>query len=128
MPKDPIVLSAYEMFLEKGIVGAVAVLAVAALIWAIVKLLKAKDDRIHDQQLFAEALLKTNEGVKALTIEANKVATASASEASINSAALRRAIDNVTEETADLKTTVTQLRDEHIRLTASLNSPKPRAR
>lgn len=126
MPQDKTILSAYEIFLEKGIAGAVAILAIAALIWAVVKLLKAKDDRIQDQKLFTEALIKTNEGVTALTIEANKVSTIAASEAALNSAALKRAIDTVAAKTDELKTTVTQLRDEHIRLTASLNGPRGR--
>jgi len=120
MPQDKIVLSAYEMFLEKGIVGAVAVLAVAALIWAIVKLLKAKDDRIQDQQLFTEALLKTNDGVKALTIEANKVATSAASEASINHAALKRSVESLSDEIGKLSTSVTSLQNEQIRLTVTI--------
>lgn len=129
MPNDKTVLSAYEMFLEKGIAGAVAVLAIGALIWAIVKLLKAKDDRIQDQMRFAEVLLKLNEGTKALTVETNKVATSAASEASLNSAALRQSVDAVTRETSDLQTTVVQLREEQIRLTAALSNLKtPRAR
>lgn len=124
MPNDKVVLSAYEMFLEKGITGAVAVLAIGGLIWAVFKLLKAKDDRIQDQVRFAETLLKSNEGLKAVTVEANKVATAAASEASLNSAALKQAVENMAREMSGLETTVVQLRDEHIRLTASLNNLK----
>jgi hypothetical protein len=131
MPQDKTVLSAYEMFLEKGITGAVAVLAIAALIWAVVKLLKAKDDRIQDQKLFVETLLKSNEGLKALTIETNKVASSAASEASVNSASLKQAMDAMGREQSALQGVVTQLRDEHIRLTAAImisNMKSPRAR
>lgn len=128
MPNDKTVLSAYEMFLEKGITGAVAVLAIAALIWTMIKLLKAKDDRIQDVMRFAETLLKSNEGLKAVTVEANKVTTSAANEASLSSAALRQSIDAVTRETTELQTTITQLRDEHIRLTAALGNKSSRTR
>ncbi len=129
MPTDKTVLSAYEMFLEKGITGAVAVLAIGGLIWTMIKLLKAKDDRIQDVMRFAETLLKSNEGLKAVTVEANKVATATASEASLNSAALKQSVENLSKEMSGLETTVVQLRDEQIRLTASLSNLKaPRSR
>jgi|SRR5688572_13001521 len=124
-PKEKTVLTAYEQFLEKGIVGAVAVLAIAALIWAIVKLLQSKDERIKDQSLFADAMKKTNEAVAALTVEVNKTATAGLAEASRTSTALGTSVQNLERSLRDVEGKLGQLRDEQVRLVASLNNGGP---
>jgi len=124
-PKEKTVLTAYEQFLEKGIVGAVAVLAIAALIWAIVKLLQSKDERIKDQSLFADAMKKTNEAVAALTVEVNKTATAGLAEACRTSTALGTSVQNLERSLRDVEGKLGQLRDEQVRLVASLNNGGP---
>jgi hypothetical protein len=121
-PNEKTIQSAYDMFLEKGIVGAVAVLAIAALIWAVVKLLVSKDERIKDQGLFTAALLKTNEGVSSLTIEVNKSATAALTEVSRKSMALGTSIEQLEKSIQVMDAKVSSLRDEHVRLVATIDN------
>lgn len=110
------------MFLDKGVVGAVAVLAIAALLWTVVKLLVSKDERIKDQGLFTAALLKTNEGVSALTVEVNKSATAALTEATRKSVELGTSITHLDKSIQGMDAKVTLLRDEQVRLVATLDS------
>lgn len=119
-------MTAYEMFLDKGIVGAVAVLAIAALIWAVVKLLQSKDERIKDQSLFSEALKSMNSAMAALTVEVNKTATAALSESSKTATALTSAVQGLDKSMRDVDGKVGSLRDEQVRLTAMLNTPPVR--
>lgn len=121
-PNEKTVQSAYEMFLDKGIVGAVAVLAIAGLIWAVVKLLVSKDERIQDQVLFAAAMQKTNEMVSALTVEVNKSAITAFADASRNSTAVVTQMQNLEKSVATLDREVSSLRDEQVRLVATLNN------
>lgn len=128
MPNDKNVQTAFEMFLNQGIVGAVALLAIAALIWAIVKLLVSKDERIKDQTLFAAALQKTNEGISALTVEVNKSAVAAVAEAGRSASTLSMSVQNLEKSVGTLNTEIGKLRDEQVRLVATLNNGGPPAR
>lgn len=121
-PSEKTVQSAYEMFLDKGIVGAVAVLAIAGLIWAVVKLLVSKDERIKDQTLFAAALQKTNEGVAALTVEVNKSAVAAVADASRSANAMVTRMQALEKSIEDMDREISSLRDEQVRLVAGLNN------
>jgi hypothetical protein len=121
-PNDKTVQSAYEMFLDKGIVGAVAVLAIAGLIWAVVKLLVSKDERIKDQTLFAAALQKTNEGVAALTVEVNKSAVAAVADASRSANAMVTRMQALEKTMEGMDREISSLRDEQVRLVALLNN------
>ena len=116
-PKEKTVMTAYEMFLDKGIVGAVAVLAIAGLIWAVFKLLQSKDDRIKDQGLFADTLKRSNEAVTALTVELNK-----------SNSGLSSAVQSLDKSIKDLDVKVGSLRDEQVRVVAALNTPRGRGR
>ena len=129
MPPKENLKTAYDLFLEKGITGAVALLAIAELIWAIARLLKSKDDRIKDQGLFSTTLEKTNAGTAALAIEVNKSHTAALSDASRTNATLTASIQNLEKSIRDLDAKVSSLRDEHVRIVAVLsNVPRGRAR
>jgi hypothetical protein len=121
-PNEKTVQSAYEMFLDKGIVGAVAVLAIAGLIWAVMRLLVSKDERIKDQALFAAVLQKTNEGVSALTVEVNKSTVIAVSDASRSASAVVMQIQSLEKSIATLDREVSSLRDEQVRLVATLNN------
>lgn len=122
MPPKENVKTAYDLFLDKGLVGAVALLAIAALIWAVTRLLKSKDDRIKDHGVFAAALTKINEAVTALTVEVNKSATASVAEAGRNSLVLSSSVQNLEKSIQSLDTEISALRDEQVRVVASLSS------
>lgn len=122
VPNEKTVQSAYEMFLDKGIVGAVAVLAIAGLIWAVSKLLVSKDERIKDQTLFASTLQKTNEGVSALTVEVNKSAVAAVADASRSASAMVTRMQALEKSVEDMDREISSLRDEQVRLVALLNN------
>lgn len=115
-------MTAYEMFLDKGIVGAVAVLAIAALIWAVTKLLQSKDERIKDHTLFAESMKRSNEVVASLTVEVNKSTTAAFAESSRASSALATSVQSLEKSIRDLDGRVGSLRDEHVRVVAALSN------
>lgn len=127
-PKEKVITSAYEMFLEKGITGAVAVLAIAALIWAVVKLLQSKDERIKDQALFSESLKRTNDVVATLTVEVNKSATSALAESSRSNSTLASAVQILEKSVKELDAKVGSLRDEHVRVVAALNTTSSRGR
>lgn len=120
-PNEKTVMTAYEMFLDKGITGAVAVLAITALIWAIIKLLQSKDERIKDQTLFADALKRTNEVVSNLTIEVNKSTTLALAESSRATNVLSTSVQSLEKSMRDLDGKVGSLRDEHVRVVAALS-------
>jgi hypothetical protein len=122
VPSEKTVQSAYEMFLDKGIVGAVAVLAIAALIWAVSKLLVSKDERIKDHTYFAATLQKTNDGVSALTVEVNKSTVTAVADASRASIAMVTRIQALEKSNEELEREVGKLRDEMVRLVALLNN------
>jgi hypothetical protein len=122
VPSEKTVQTTYEMFLDKGIVGAVAVLAIAGLIWAVSKLLVSKDERIKDQTLFAAALQKTNDGVAALTVEVNKSAVAAVADASRSANAMVIRMQALEKSVEDMEREIGSLRDEQVRLVALLNS------
>src|SRR5262245_37685252 len=100
-PKEKTVMTAYEMFLDKGITGAVAVLAIAGLIWAVVKLLQSKDERIKDQALFSESLKRTNEVIANLTVEVNKATTGALAESSRSSMVLAASVQTLEKSVRD---------------------------
>lgn len=120
-PSEKSVQSAYEMFLDKGIVGAVAVMAIAGLIWAVMKLLVSKDERIKDQALFAAALQKMNEGVSALTVEVNKSAVTTVADAGRIANTLVARTQSLEKGIEGLDRQIGALRDEQVRLVATLN-------
>lgn len=127
-PSEKTITTAYEMFLEKGITGAVAVLAIAALIWAVAKLLKSKDERIQDQAVFSESLKKTSEMIAALTVEVNKATTNALAESSRSSVAFATSVQLLEKSVKDLDGKVSSLRDEHVRVVASLSNTATRGR
>jgi len=121
-PNEKTVQSAYEMFLDKGIVGAVAVLAITGLIWAVTKLLVSKDERIKDQALFAAALQKINEATSALTVEVNKSAVTAVADAGRSANTMATQVQNLQKSIEELDREVSGLRDEQVRLVAILDN------
>lgn len=103
MPENKQLGSAYQLFLDQGVVGAVALLAIAALIWVTRALLKAKDDRVADQAAFSTVLQASNENTRALAVETAKVAADVAKHNEITRLAvnaLEKAVEGM-EETLD---------------------------
>lgn len=122
MPSAEATKTAYDLFLDKGIVGAVAVLAIAGLIWAVTKLLVSKDERIKDQALFAAALQKINEGLSALTVEVNKSAVSALADAQRSANAVTVAVQGLEKSISTLDREVSSMRDEQVRLVAQLGN------
>lgn len=122
MPSNTHVQSAYQLFLDQGITGAVAILAILALIWAIIKLLAAKDERIKDHTTFAASIHKTNEMIAALTLEVNKTAAVTGADASRSANAMAAQNQSLQKSVEDLERQVSQLRDEQMRLVAGLTN------
>lgn len=119
-PSEKQFQTAYDLFLDKGLIGAVALLAILALVWAVMRLLKSKDERIQDQAQFAVALKTLNDGVTKLIIEVNKSATEALFQANQGSSALRQKIENLEKTVHDAEDKLDKLRDEQVRLVGAL--------
>lgn len=128
MPPKETIKTAYDVFLDKGLVGAVALLAIAGLIWAVTRLLKSKDDRIKDHGDFATTLQKIGEVLTATTIEVNKSATAAQAEAGRTTMVLNVSVQNLEKSVQTMTTELGALRDEQVRVAASLSSGGSRGR
>lgn len=63
---------ALDSLAGQGILGSLCVLLILALFFSIKSLLKTKDDRVQDQKMMIESLLKVNEATKAVALEFNK--------------------------------------------------------
>lgn len=66
---------ALDTLAGQGILGSLCVLLIIALFFTVKSLLKAKDDRVQDQKLMIESLMKVNEASKALALETSKNST-----------------------------------------------------
>lgn len=66
---------ALDTLAGQGILGSLCVLLILALFFTVKALLKTKDDRVQDQKLMIESLLKVNEAAKTIALEVNKNST-----------------------------------------------------
>ncbi len=116
MPETKQLGSAYQMFLDQGVVGAVALLSIAALIWVTRALLKAKDDRVADQAAFATVLQASNENTRALAVETAKVASDVAKHNEIT----RIAVNALEKSVEGVEETLDRLKEESYKVRTSV--------
>lgn len=122
MPGKGPIDSAWQLFLNQGVVGAVALLAIVALIWVTKALLKAKDDSISDQKKFAEVLQKTIENSKTLAVEINKSTSEASAEVVKTAEALKATVLSLEKTVDGLDKSIDNLKDEQVRLSAVLSA------
>jgi len=114
------VTSAYEYLLTQGVLGVLCVLLIIALVWTIKNLLKAKDDRVSDQEKYAAALHGVNEAVKELTIETHKSNSDMANEVIRSNDSSRSAVTSLEKTNDKLVRVIDDLKNEQVRLNATL--------
>lgn len=108
---------------SQGILGAVCLLLIVALFYSIKGWLKAKDDRVNDQQIMTRALQGYNEEAKNLAIELNAHAATLATETAKSNEGLRSALTTALtgfqQEQTRTTNALTLLQQEQVRLGSS---------
>lgn len=105
---------------EYGILGAVCVLLVAALVWAVRGWFKEKDDRLNDQKAMADARQKDNDALKQLTIELKEHSTHLVVEATKSQDAMASSLKRQEDALDDLRGSINNLQQEQVRLTSAV--------
>ena len=108
---------------SQGILGTLCVLLIIALFYSIRGWLKAKDDRVNDQQIMTQALQGYNEEAKNLAIELNAHAATLATETAKSNEGLRStlatALTGFQQEQSRTTNALTMLQQEQVRLGSS---------
>ena len=114
--------SAYEYLLTQGVLGVLCVLLIFALVWTVKNLLKSKDERVHDQKKYTEALHDLNEAVRELAIELNKSSSAMTHEVLRSNDLTRTTLGTLEKSQDNVARSLDSLKNEQVRLGATLTS------
>lgn len=113
-------MTALSALIDQGLIGAVCVLLIGAVIYLARALLKSHLDRVNDQKAYAETLQKTSEGVRDLIVEMNRSAVDVAADIARHNQATQTALGSLTHAVEKLDSRVDSLKDAQIHLSASL--------
>lgn len=116
--------SALDTIASQGVLGSLCVLLMVALFVTVKALLKAKDDRVHDQKLMTETISRHNEVAKDLAIEMNKSASHMLVEQNRSMDSLKSTLSSQDRSLEGLKISINGLQQEHVHLKASLGNLK----
>ena len=114
--------SAYEYLLTQGVLGVLCVLLIFALVWTVKNLLKSKDERVHDQKKYTEALHDLNEAVRELAIELNKSSSTMTHEVLRSNDLTRTTLGTLEKSQDNVARSLDSLKNEQVRLGATLTS------
>lgn len=112
--------SALETLIGQGALGALVVILTVALGVTIRLLLKEKDQRVSDQKAYTDALKAMNDAAHELTLEVSRSGADQMREASRDQEAVRMSMDRQQRAFEGLSRTIEQLKEEQVRLGASL--------
>ncbi len=112
--------SALDTIASQGVLGSLCVLLMVALFVTVRALLKAKDDRIHDQRLMTDTISRHNDAAKDLAIEMNKSASHMLVEQNRSLDIVKNTLNTQDKTLESLRTTITGLTQEQIGLKASM--------
>lgn len=112
--------SALGTVLEYGLLGAICVLLLFALIYVTRALLKEKDDRREDQSKMATARENDNKALQALTIEMKEHAAQQQVEATRTQDAVRNVLENQKDALGEVERALNTLQQEQVRLASNL--------
>jgi len=116
------ITSAYEYLLTQGVLGVLCVLLIFALVWTVKNLLKSKDERVHDQKKYTEALHDLNEAVRELAIELNKSSSTMTHEVLRSNDLTRTTLGTLEKSQDNVARSLDSLKNEQVRLGATLTS------
>lgn len=106
----------------QGILGAICVLLVVALVLAVRALLRSKDDRVTDQKAMTDALGKYNDAAKELAIQMKEHAANQTIEANKTQEGVRNTLASQEKSFIELRNSVANLQQEQVRLGATVGT------
>lgn len=112
--------SAFGKIAEYGLLGAICLLLIAVVVWAVRGWFKEKDARFADQKAMMEAREKDNEALKTLTIELRQHSSQLVMDAKSSQDGMSGALSRQENAFDDLTRAVGDLKNEQVRLVAGL--------
>jgi hypothetical protein len=113
---------ALDIILEQGVVGAVCVLLIGALVYSAKVFQRVHADRVRDLKAMASQRQEDNVALAALAKEVQSATAQLAQEAVLSNQAVAATVTNLKEETDSLKGAIYELKEQQVRLETAINT------
>ena len=118
------VKEALDILLEQGVLGAVCVLLISAVVYMTKALQRSHGDRVRDLKAYSTKIKEDNKAMTALVGEANKVSAQLSQETILSNHEVHATMAALKDETDGMKGAIYQLKEQQVRLETAINVKK----